>query len=105
MAKFSGMIGFAEQQETIPDVWEEVIVEKKYYGDVLRDIRNLQYSSNLNPDIGISNRISIIANPYAVQNFHAMRYAVYMNSKWEIKSVEVQHPRLILTLGGIYYNE
>ena len=31
-----------------------------------------------------------------------MRYVEFMGAKWKISSVEVQYPRLILTVGGVY---
>lgn len=102
MAKFAGKIGFAVQQETDPGVWTEDIQERQYYGDVIRNIRRLQTSGNLNDDIEISNRLSIIADPYAYENFHGMRYVIFMGSKWKVSEVEVEYPRLILSLGGLY---
>lgn len=103
MAKWFGKIGFATTVETAPGVWNEEIVSRDYYGDLIRNTRRLQSSSDkLNDDVNISNEISILADPYANENFHAMRYAEFMNAKWKISSVEVQYPRLILSLGGLY---
>lgn len=102
MAKFYGKIGFAEMAESAPGVWVENITEREYYGDVNRNIRRLQTGMGLNDDISVSNEISIVADPYANENFHSMRYVRYMGAKWKISSVDVQYPRLILTLGGEY---
>lgn len=102
MAKFSGPIGYAVTEETRPGVWEERITERYYRGDVTRNTRRLQSSDKLNDDIEISNEISILADPFANGNFHAMRYVGFMGAKWKISNVEVQYPRLILTLGGVY---
>ena len=102
MAKFYGAIGYAKTVETMPGVWTEQITERDYYGDVIRNSRRLQSSDKVNDDISISNQISIVADPYAINNFHSMRYATYMGVKWKIKGVEYNHPRLILTLGGVY---
>lgn len=102
MAKFYGVIGYAETTETAPGVWTEVITERNYSGDVIRNTRRLQSSENLNDDLVINNIISIIADPYAYQNFHAMRYVYWMGVFWKITSVEVQRPRLLLTIGGVY---
>lgn len=101
MAKWFGKIGFAETKETNPGVWEEVITVREYYGDVTRNTRRFQSSENLNDNIVVSNDISIVADPYAIQNFHAMRYIEFMGAKWKINNVEVSYPRLILTLGEI----
>lgn len=96
------MIGFAELVETKPGVWVEDIIEHKYYGDLVRNNRRLQSANQLNDDINIANEISIIADPYAKQNFHSMRYVKFMGTKWKVSSVDVQYPRLILSLGGVY---
>lgn len=102
MAKWFGTIGFAETVETSPGVWEEQIVTRQYYGDLVRNTRRLQSSDKVNDDVNIANEISIVADPYANENFHAMRYAEFMNSRWKVNTVEVQFPRLILELGGVY---
>lgn len=105
MAKWFGVIGYAEQVETKPGVWKEAITEREYFGDMTRNTRRLQSTDQLNDDISISNEISIVSDPYANENFHSMRYATYMGTKWKITSVEVQYPRLILSLGGVWNGE
>lgn len=102
MAKFYGVIGFATIEKTERGIYEEKIVENEYIGDVIRNTRRLRDAAKINDDITISNQISIIADPYANNNFHSMRYVVFMGSKWKVAEVEVQYPRLILTLGGLY---
>ena len=93
MGKFYGSIGYAETVETSPGVWVEQITERKYYGDVNRDSRRLQSANQL---------ISIVADPYAYNHFHSMRYVEFMGAKWKVSTVEPKPPRLILTLGGLY---
>lgn len=102
MAKYYGKIGYAETVETNPGVWTEQITERSYYGDMIRNTRRLQSAGQVNDNINIANDLSIIADPYAINNFHTMRYAEFMGAKWKISNVEVQYPRLILTLGGLY---
>lgn len=102
MAKWFGKIGYAETQETKPGVWEEVITEKEYFGELLSRSRRFETSQELNDDLNISNKISILADPYAYNHFHTMRYAELSGVKWKIKSVDVQYPRLELSLGGVY---
>lgn len=102
MAKWAGTVTYVELKETVPGVWTEEPTERFYYGDVLSNIRRLESTENLNDDINTSNRISIVADPYAYDHFHEMRCIVFEGAKWKIKSVEVQRPRLILTLGGLY---
>ena len=96
MAKWYGMIGYAESVEATPGNWEEQITERAYYGDVVRNTRRLEGADKVNDDI------NIIADPFACQNFHRMRYIEFMGAKWKISNVEVKYPRLILTSGGVY---
>lgn len=104
MAKFFGEIGYVTLVESSPGVWTEEVTKRHYYGDIIRNTRRLQSTSQLNDDINVANEISIIADPFANENFHAMRYVEFMGAKWKISTVEVQYPRLILTLGGVYTN-
>lgn len=105
MAKYYGAIGYSETVETVPGVWEEQIVEHNYYGEFVRNTSKFQTASQVNDNINVSNEISIIADPYANKNFHAMRYIEFMGTKWKITNVEVKYPRLILTVGGVYNSE
>ena len=102
MGKWFGKIGYPVTEETTPGVWVEQITERTYYGDIIRNTRRLQTSDKLNDDINVSNEISIVADPFARENFHAMRYIEFMGTRWKVSSVEVQYPRLILSLGGVY---
>lgn len=102
MAKWYGKIGYAHMVEKTPGVWIEKITEKTYFGDVIKNTRRLQTTSQLNDDVNVSNEISIISDPFANKNFHTMRYVEFMDSNWKITNVEVQYPRLILSVGGVY---
>ena len=102
MAKFCGVIGYAVTKETEPGIWEEQIVEVEYFGDVIRNKRRINAPGKVNDDISISNQISIIADPFANNNFHAMKYVVFMGAKWKVSEVTVEYPRLILSIGGLY---
>lgn len=103
MAKFYGMIGYAQNVESAPGVWIEEILEKPYYGDFSRNRRKLESGSTVNSNINVANEISIVADPFAIENFFSMRYVVFMGAKWKINSVEVQYPRLILEIGDLYH--
>ena len=102
MAKFYGEIGFGTSIETSPGVYEDQVTTRNYYGDLIKNTRRLESSGSVNDDINISNQISIVADPYANENFYTMRYVKFMGAKWKISDVEVQYPRLILTIGGVY---
>lgn len=102
MAKFFGKIGFTKTEETAPGVYREATTERDYRGDVLRNTRKWENGEHLNDDLNVNNQISIVADAYANENFFAMRYISWMGAYWKITNVEVQRPRLILTIGGVY---
>jgi hypothetical protein len=105
MARFFGEVGYAgESAETPPGsgVWKDVIVEFSYFGDVVRNTRQLQSGEKINDDLTVTNSISIVADPYAFKNILAMRYIRWMGTLWKVAEVDVQSPRLVLRLGGLY---
>jgi hypothetical protein len=102
MAKFYGKIGFVDTKETSPGIWEEEVDERDYYGDILRISHRNQVTNTMSDDITINNQISVVADPYAYENFFAIQFVRWMGKPWRITNVEIQRPRLILTLGGLY---
>ena len=105
MAKFYGSIGYTGTSETSPGVWTETITEHNYYGDVIKNSSRWQSGEGLNDNLNVDNKISILADPYANENFYNMRYIKWMGTVWKITNIEVQRPRLILTIGGVYNGE
>lgn len=102
MGKWYGKIGYAETVENEPGSWVEQITERAYYGDVISSRWMRQSSDKVNGDINLSNRISVLADPFAIKKYSSMVYVEYAGSKWKISDVEVAYPRLILTVGGVY---
>lgn len=103
MNKFYGNIGYAETVETSPGYWEPTITVKPSYGDWIRYSSKFQITADsTNDNKDVANELSIVADPYAEQHFSNMRYVEHMGVKWKITAVKPQHPRLILTVGGIY---
>ncbi len=107
MAKWVGTIGFAQQKEQeingVPSgVWVEEIVTRKYTGDLVKHRMMSQNTNEINDGLNISNQISIIADPYALNNYVAMRYLTFMGVKWKIKDIDVEFPRMILSIGDMY---
>ena len=105
MAKFYGVIGYVQTVETKPGVWREVITERPYFGDLIRSTSRYQSASELNDNLNITNEISIVADQFANENFYTMLYVAFMGAKWKITNVEVQYPRLLLTIGGVYHED
>lgn len=102
MAKFYGAVGYAETIESRPSIWQETVTERLYYGDIIRNARRLESGESVNDNITINNSISIVADPYAREHFFAIRYVKWMGTAWKVTNVEVQSPRLLLTIGDVY---
>jgi|SoiMethySBSTD1v2_1073268.scaffolds.fasta_scaffold666209_1 hypothetical protein len=104
MTRFYGRVGYAaEPVESAPGVWKEGMVEYPYYGNVIRNARRIQDNpDSTNPALTVNNSISIVADPYAREHFHDIRYISWAGALWTVTEVEVQFPRLLLRLGGVY---
>lgn len=102
MTKFAGKIGYGVSTLVSPGVWEDVIVEYPYFGNVVRNSRGVRETEKVNNDLTVGNSISIIADAYARNHFHAMRYIEWAGTLWIVDDVVVESPRLLIRLGGVY---
>jgi hypothetical protein len=102
MARFHGKVGFGESVETSPGVHDDEIVERDYFGDVIRNSSTITEEENLNVDLTLGNSISIVADGYANDHIFAIRYVEWAGTLWKVSNVEAQRPRLILRLGEVY---
>lgn len=102
MARFFGKVGYGQAVETSPGVWATQITERNYSGDVVRNYRRSQEAEKVNDNLTTSSAISIVADTYATDHFSAIRYVEWSGVLWEVRLVNLEHPRLILELGGKY---
>ncbi len=105
--KFYGAVGYSigavEETGDREGNWKEKVEERNYYGDVLRNTRRWESNGDsVNDDVLLNNSFSILADGYAYEHYAAMKYVKWMGACWKITNVEVQRPRLILTVGGVY---
>jgi len=103
MSKFYGKIGYEELSETSPSVHAPTIVERRFSGKTERNYSRFStQSDSINDDISLSNEISFVADPYALNHFQSIRYVELYGARWKVTGVEVRFPRLHLTIGGVY---
>lgn len=100
--RFRGKVGYGQSVETAPGVYDDVITEVSYFGDVVRNTRHSQEGVSVNNDLTVNNSISIVADAWAIENFFAIRYVEWAGTLWTVSDVEIQSPRLLLRLGGVY---
>lgn len=102
MAKYYGKIGYGTDKETAVDVWEPDIIERPYFGDVIQMGHRWESGESINDNMRVTNKISIVADPFACQNFHLIRYVTWLGTKWKVTDISIEYPRILLTLGGVY---
>jgi hypothetical protein len=102
MTKFAGLVGYATQEETVPGVWSPVEKPVMMKGDVISQASSVQNDGKVNSDITLNHRVSLIGDAYAFENYYNLKWIELNGRKWEISSVELRRPRLIVTVGGLY---
>lgn len=102
--KWHGMVGFNTTRplEEDSDIMIHDVTERSYYGEETRLISQWKTSGHKNDDKVIDTEISIVSDPFARDHFTDIIYVEFMGVKWDVRSVSVQYPRLILSIGGIY---
>ena len=102
MARFYAKVGYSLPGTHVGGVWKDNIVERALYGSISRAGSSLQPSDKVNDDVRLQNRISVMADAFALENFSLIKYVYWMGTAWTVDSVEVNRPRLILSLGDVY---
>ena len=101
--KWHGVVGYTERVQDRPGIWVDKITERRYKGDVIRvNSRWTASTDSTNDDLTTNNQLSIVADPFAYQNFQSIKYVEFMGAKWKVTSADPQRPRIILTLGGAW---
>lgn len=103
MGKFFGKVGYVTQVDDGYGVYDDRVKLVSYYGEVTRNARRWEQSSEqLHDSLVLNNLISIMADDYAYEHFYEIRFVEYMGSFWKVTNIEIQRPRITLTLGGVY---
>jgi hypothetical protein len=102
MALFAGKVGVELPGSLVNGVWTADIEERDFKGQELNQVRSIEAADKVNPDYRLQNRISLVAHPYLVENLAKIKYVKVEGVRWIVNSVEREHPRLILSLGGVY---
>lgn len=102
MARFAGLVGYVTQEESVPGVWSPVDKSVMMRGDVIRQSSSVQNDDKVNSDITLNHRVSLLGDSYAFNNYFNLKWIEFGGRKLEIASVELQRPRIIVTIGGLY---
>ena len=102
--RFYGKIGFSITSEN-PEgsgIYVPTITERYYKGNVISYSKRYENSNEVNDNLNLSNKISIIIDPFIQQNLQSICYVEFLGTLWKVKSVDVQYPRLVLSIGDVY---
>lgn len=102
MTKYAGLVGYVTTVESSPGVFSPVSTSKVMKGDMIRQSSSVQSGDKINSDISLNHRVSLVGDAYAFGNYYNIKWIQIDGMKWEVSSVEIQRPRLIVTLGGLY---
>lgn len=108
MTKFTGLVGYVTQEETAPGVWSPVESPKMMRGDIIRQSstngngERVRDTGKVNDDISLNHRVSLLGDAYAFDKYYNIKWIMIDNLKWEVSSVEIQRPRIIVSLGGLW---
>lgn len=103
MAKFYGKIGFGVEREVSPGVYDYDIVEKPYFGEVVRDAYDSVGGTTVLGERKTANAFRIVGDGYSVDHFYDMKYIRWAGRYWEIRQVEVvSRPRMLIRIGGVW---
>lgn len=108
MSKFTGLVGFITQEESIPGVWSPIENSKKMRGDLISSSATngngsrIADSGKVNDDVSLNHRVSLLGDYYTFNNYLNIKWIQIGGRKLEVSSIELQRPRVILTVGGLW---
>lgn len=103
MSKFRCKIGYGIDTEIAPGVWQKVITEHWHRGDILQDQTRWDSSSDVNDNLNISNKFSIVADSFIKAHKTDILYIVIDDVRWKVHNLDLSNrPRIIFTVTGVY---
>lgn len=98
--RYFGKVGFGIPTDLGDGVWSDDMIERAYKGVINNAVQSVQESDKVNDDVRLQHRIEIMADAFAQENYSRIKYVELTGSLWTVQSVEIQRPRLLLTVGG-----
>ena len=102
MARFYGRVFYEDTVSTIPGVQTPKLYGRYYYGDITRAARRYESGDLVNQNLTLSHEVSILADPYAFENYALIKCVEIDGYLWAANYVEVNRPRIKITIGGLY---
>jgi hypothetical protein len=100
--KYSGKFGLGSTVETVAGVWEDVITEVDYIGDVVQSTEAFSLEGSVLPQYRTTTSVSVLSGGVDKEDYTDLRYVTYAGQRWTIASVVVEPPRLVIYIGEVY---
>lgn len=100
--KYSGKIGFATKAQTSPGVWEDVITERDYIGDVLQRTERLEQGDSIIPRYYTTTSLSVLSDGVLRERYSDVRYVTFRGERWTVQSIIHKFPRMEMFLSEGY---
>lgn len=103
--RYSGKVGYSIETEVSEGNWENITKEVLVTGSVIdekyNNFKTSEYQTS-NDSLTLQNRFSILFTKELLDNFPNIKYIIYNGIKWKVENVKLVHPRMILTVGGVW---
>ena len=107
--RYCAKLGYRDTVEKLDDngnptsIWVDVITERTYKADVISNSYRNQQAESINDNYVINVKVSMIAcDAFTISHLNSIIYCEWLGKKWKVTSVDIQRPRLIVTIGGEY---
>lgn len=100
--RYAGKIGFGTSTEVSPGVWEDVIVEKDYLGDILQSTERLNSTESVLPKYTTTTSISVLSDGVLKERYSDVRYISHLGVNWIVTSIIHKWPRIEMFIGEEY---
>lgn len=97
-----GIIAFWKESTEELGVFKPVLELKSYKFKVIREVRSTQESNNQNGSFNILSTIELYADLYLKNNWPSIAFVEWNGTKWRVKSITPDYPKISISLGGVY---
>lgn len=101
--RYSGKIGYGQQVERAPGIWEDVITERDALGEVKQTTEAFTVANSILPQYRTTTSVSVVSEGTEKVNYSDLRYVTHAGVRWSPASIVVEPPRLIIFIGEEYH--
>lgn len=100
--RYSGVMGYAVNTEVSPGVYEDIIQERPYLGNVEQRTETFVNGDTLIPNYRLTTSVSVLSDGVFKDMYENLRYIEYKGIRWTASSIVHGYPRITIYLGEVY---